>query len=233
MRLTTSVATVMIMIAPAYGHAQSAEPGTGADDVPLPATIPIFPLPDVALLPDMTLPLHIFEERYHTMVADALDGDRMIGMVMLRPGYEAEYEGRPPVHSIGGAGRIESSERLPDGRYIILLRGVTKFRIVSEDASRPYRLAEVAAIPEELAAQDRALLGERRDRLEELLLAVSADAELPSRSVSDEDAVNIFAQFLPLGPTDRQMLLETEGVLARSEALIRLLEAMLPMPRSE
>ncbi len=228
MRLTTCFAALVLMIAPAYGRAQSAG---GAPE--LPATIPLFPLPDVALLPNITLPLHIFEPRYRRMVADALDGDRLIGMVMLRPGYEAEYEGRPPVYAIGGAGRIESAERLPDGRYVIVLRGITRFRIVGEDDSRPYRIAYVDAIPDVLPPEDRELLGEQRRHLEELVMSVAPNAQPPSAELSDEDAINIFTQFLPLQPTDRQILLEEDGALPRSRVLIRLLEAMRSMRRTD
>ena len=228
MRLTTCFAALVLMIAPAYGRAQS------ADDAPaLPATIPLFPLPDVALLPNITLPLHIFEPRYRRMVADALDGDRLIGMVMLRPGYEAEYEGRPPVYDIGGAGRIESAERLPDGRYVIVLRGITRFRIVGEDDSRPYRIAFVDPIPDVLPSEDRELLGEQRRHLEELVMSVAPNAQPPAADLSDEDVINIFTQFLPLEPTDRQILLEEDGAVPRSKVLIGLLEAMRSMRRTD
>src|ERR671922_1672133 len=106
----------------------------------LPDTIPIFPLPNVVLFPNVFLPLHIFEPRYRQMVADALDGDRIIGMVLLRPGWEGNYEGRPPVYPIGCAGLITHAERLPDGRYDIVLQGLEKFRILAEDEGRPYRI---------------------------------------------------------------------------------------------
>ena len=72
----------------------------------LPATLPLFPLPNVVLFPNVFLPLHIFEPRYRAMVADALKGDRLIGMVLLRPGWESDYEGRPPVFPTGCAGLI-------------------------------------------------------------------------------------------------------------------------------
>ena len=72
----------------------------------LPSSIPLFPLPNVVLFPNVFLPLHIFEPRYRKMIADALEGDRIIGMVLLRPGYEAEYEGRPPIYQVGCAGVI-------------------------------------------------------------------------------------------------------------------------------
>ena len=114
----------------------------------LPPTIPIFPLPNVVLFPNVFLPLHIFEPRYRAMVADALKGDRIIGMTLLRPGFEATYEGRPPVYTTGCAGLITHSEPLPDGRYNIVLRGMEKFQILGEDSSRPYRLAHIEGVPE-------------------------------------------------------------------------------------
>src|SRR5690349_21911407 len=85
----------------------------------LPPTIPIFPLPNVVLFPNVFLPLHIFESRYREMVKDALASDRIIGMVLLQPGYEANYEGRPRVYPVGCAGVITHSEPLPDGRLHI------------------------------------------------------------------------------------------------------------------
>src|SRR3954471_19818881 len=105
----------------------------------LPPTIPVFPLPNVVLFPTVSLPLHIFEPRYRDMVADALEGDRIIGMSLLQPGYEATYEGRPPVYAVGCAGVITHAERLADGRFNIVLRGIERFRVDAEDASRSYR----------------------------------------------------------------------------------------------
>src|SRR5688572_7422758 len=117
----------------------------------LPPSIPLFPLPNVVLFPNVFLPLHIFEPRYRQMVADALEGDRIIGMVLLRPGWEADYEGRPPVYPIGCAGLITHAEPLADGRYNIVLRGLEKFRIVQEEAARGYRVAQVEALLEGLS----------------------------------------------------------------------------------
>src|SRR5512147_1434243 len=156
----------------------------------LPSTIPIFPLPSVVLFPNVFLPLHIFEPRYRQMVADALAGDRMIGMVLLKPGFEADYEGRPPVYEIGCAGVITHSEPLPDGRFNIVLRGLEKFRMVSEDESRPYRLAHIEAVPEVANATECAAIKQHRQRLEALLAAVAAnrrpETRLPS-TVPDQD----------------------------------------------
>ena len=216
---------------PGPAWAQSTTSGAAPQASTLPAAIPLFPLQDVMLFPNMTRPLHIFEPRYRTMVADALKGDRLIGMVLLRPGYEAEYDGRPPVYSIGCAGIITDVEALPDGRYNIVLRGLVKFRLTSEDQSRPYRWAHVEAIPEVLDSQERAALGERRQQLGAVFASIASSAEPPPPALPDEDLVNGLAQVMELDPLDRQALLEREGPLARAQALIALLDRMAALPR--
>ncbi|MGC4084545.1 MAG: LON peptidase substrate-binding domain-containing protein [Vicinamibacterales bacterium] len=118
--------------------------------------LPLFPLPSVVLFPGVFLPLHIFEPRYREMVADALATDRLIGMILLREGWEADYEGRPPVYGVGCSGLITHCEKLPDGRYNIVLRGLDRFRIVDEDQSRAYRRARTMQLVEpELTPADR------------------------------------------------------------------------------
>jgi uncharacterized protein len=200
----------------------------------LPATIPIFPLPNVVLFPSVFLPLHIFEPRYREMVADALAGDRIIGMVLLRPGWEGDYEGRPPVYPIGCAGLIAFSEQHPDGRYDIVLRGLEKFRVTAEDQSRSYRLAQVQPLVEELSAEDREIVRGERRRLEALLVPQpegrGADPKMPA-SMSDEDLVNALAQYLDLEPVEKQALLEREGLVARCRSLIDLLEMKVIVSR--
>src|SRR5436305_13528267 len=130
----------------------------------LPPSIPIFPLPNVVLFPNVFLPLHIFEPRYREMVDEALKGDRIIGMVLLRPGWEGDYEGRPPVYPIGCAGVITHAERLADGRFNIVLRGMEKFRIASEDTAELYRVAHVIPVPEPPADSVRDALPDARGR---------------------------------------------------------------------
>src|SRR5438046_1388611 len=121
--------------------------------------LPLFPLPNVVLFPNVFLPLHIFEPRYRAMVADALESDRMIGMVLLKPGWEPQYEGRPPVYPIGCSGLMTHVESLPDGRYNIVLRGIERFRILEENYDLSYRRATVDPVAEqELTADDRAAL---------------------------------------------------------------------------
>jgi len=188
----------------------------------LPPTIPIFPLQDVMLFPGATRPLHVFEQRYRDMVADALDGDRLIGMVLLEPGHEADYDGNPPIYPIGCVGVITEVEELPDGRYNILLGGLTKFRITSEDQSRSYRLAHVEAIPEELTTADRVTLGDLREELAALIPVGLPGLQVPD-GLADEDLVNGIAQLIDIDPVDRLGLLEQPGPVERAQALIDLL----------
>ena len=190
----------------------------------LPGRIPLFPLPNVVLFPDVFLPLHVFEPRYREMVADALEGDRIIGMVMLRAGYEDEYEGNPPIYAVGCAGVITNAQRLEDGRYNIVLGGLAKFRITGEDHRRPYRVAEIEALPESLDDAGRAALRGHRPLLMELLASVAPGQAPTPEELPDETLVNGLAQFLGMSALDRLDLLREEGPLARAEALIGLLE---------
>ena len=199
----------------------------------LPPTIPVFPLPNVVLFPNVFLPLHIFEPRYRQMVDDALNGDRIIGMVLLRAGWEGDYDGRPPVYPIGCAGVITHAERLPDGRFNIVLRGMEKFRISGEEEGKPYRLAQVETVTEPPAEGLRAEMAGERRRLELLLVPQpegQRDPKVPS-SMPDEDLVNALAQYLEFEPVEKQALLEREGVLDRCRSLIELLEMKVLVAR--
>jgi hypothetical protein len=154
------------------------------------------------------------------MVADALKGDKIIGMVLLRAGYEKDYEGRPPIYSIGCAGLIEDYKELPDGRYAILLRGLTTFRIVSEDQRKPYRLAKVTALSEVLRDEDLGPLSTVRERISRLLFTVlPLGTEPPDPGLDDAEFVNVVAQSLRMSEEARQDLLERNSVLARARAL--------------
>jgi Lon protease-like protein len=200
----------------------------------LPPLIPLFPLPTVVLFPNVFLPLHIFEPRYRAMVADALAGDRIIGMALLQPGFEAAYEATPPVFPVGCAGVITHSEALADGRFNIVLRGIEKFRVSSEDTSLAYRRARVEPLDEPVTDADRAALRASRHRLEALLAVAiertGAEPRFPP-SVPDEDLVNALAQYLDFEPIERQALLERTGVVARCQGVIELLEIRTLTPR--
>lgn len=206
-------------------------PGAAQTPVPggLPAVIPIFPLEDATLFPNASYPLHIFEPRYRAMIADALKGSRIIGMVTLQPGHEAEYEGRPPIFAVGCAGLITEYEELPDGRYNIVLGGLVKFRVVSEENSKPYRLAAVQAIPEPLDEKKTAALTEQRQRLDQLLEALADTlgiGQVPPGE-PDEQLIDELSQFLPMPRGQRQRLLEREDPLSRAVVVVGLLESLL------
>jgi hypothetical protein len=188
--------------------------------------IPVFPLPDVVLFPGVFLPLHVFEQRYREMVKDCLAGDRLVGISLLRPGWDHDHEGRPAIYQVGCVGLISHVEQLDDGRYNIVLRGVEKFRVVREEAqSRAYRRASVDYFEERMTDVERDTVRRQRHRLEQLLASVADTPEqtFPS-TLSDEEVINALAQYLDLEPIERQALLEQEGVARRCGALIELLE---------
>jgi Lon protease-like protein len=191
----------------------------------LPPTIPLFPLPNVVLFPGVFLPLHIFEERYRALTRDALAGDRIIGMTLLRPGFEGDYDGRPPIYPVGCAGVISHSDRLPDGRYNIVLHGISKFRITEEMTEGEYRRAHVEALTEVTDAPGRRQIKDLRTRIEGLLLSAlkATEVQIPG-SLSDEDLVHALCQYLQFEPAERQALLECEGTVERARALTEFLE---------
>jgi Lon protease-like protein len=202
--------------------------------------LPILPLPNVVLFPSVFLPLHIFEPRYREMVADALRNDRMIGMVLLRPGWQREYEGRPPVYPIGCSGVITHADGLADGRYNIVLRGVERFRIIEEDDRLPYRRALVERQPDSRClGEDVAAIRTQRAKLDALLAPaiersfadVVGESRIPS-AMGDEDLVHALAQYLDLEPLEKQALLEQHSLRSRAESLVELLEMKILMART-
>jgi Lon protease-like protein len=199
---------------------QPASPAT------VPAEIPLFPLPETSLFPGVSRPFLIYEPRYREMIADAMKGNKIIGMVRLRPGFEKDYEGRPPIYGVGCAGTIEQYEQLPDGRSVILLRGLTTFRVVSEDGARKsYRLARIEAVPELLKDEDRVALSTLRNRIEKLLVTLlPLGVDPPDPSLEDEELVNLVAQNFGIPEAARQELLERNNVVDRARALAALLE---------
>jgi Lon protease-like protein len=191
----------------------------------LPPRIPIFPLPNVTLFPGVCLPLHIFEPRYRRLVADVLTGERIIGITLLRPGWEGDYQGRPPVYETGCAGLLTHAEQLADGCYDIVLRGLARFRVRDEDRSRPYRLASVEALTEDLDQREREVLHAGRQQLEAALalLLDPANRRWPA-SLADDELVNGLSQYLDLQPVERQALLECANAASRCRLLLELLE---------
>ena len=198
--------------------------------------LPLFPLPNVVLFPNVFLPLHIFEPRYREMIADAVASDRMIGMALLRPGWERDYEGRPPIYPVGCSGVMTHVEKMADGRYNLVLRGLERFRIVEEDHGLSYRRALIEPLPEQrLTGDARDAIRNCRAKLESMLAPsverVGADPKMPA-AMADEDLVNALAQYLDLEPLEKQALLEKPGLRSRAESLVELLEMKIMMART-
>ena len=209
----------------------------------------LFPLSNVVLFPRVRAPLHIFEPRYRQMVEHALASDRRIGMATVHPDHASALAGDPPLYPVGCAGNISQAQRLPDGRFHIVLDGIWRFRIL-EEAPRPperlYRVARVERLPELYDARERSRVAELRARILELvrrLLALS-DRERAQEfkpdlfdGTDDEVFVNTLAQALALAPPEKQGLLEAAGIPERCERLegllaFRLAEVGLPGARA-
>lgn len=197
------------------------------------AIVPIFPLPDVTFFPRTLLPLHVFEARYRAMVMDALARDRRLCVVGLRPGYEANYAGKPAVHPVGGLGEIVSWERLANGRYNILVRGDARVRIEGElPGDTLYRLVSVRRLEDVGPAGDVAsALARIRGAARALLDALGRPGDLldtalaegqPSGAIADRVA----AAVLPDAAL-RQELLATLDVDARVTRVADALEALV------
>lgn len=111
------------------------------------AALPVFPLPRAVFFPGSTLPLHLFEPRYRALAEHCIsEGPKAMAIALLEPGYEADYEGRPPIHRIAGAGRIIAHEQNPDGTHDVILHGTQRVALDEVDVSKPFRLAKATAL---------------------------------------------------------------------------------------
>jgi len=203
---------------------------------PLPAVVPVFPLPNVVMFPRGVLPLHIFEERYKKMTADVLQAHGQIAMALLAPGWEKDYHGRPALHPVVCVSTIISHERLADGRYNFLLEGHTRARIVGEQKTEPYRLAEIEPLEE--VGGEEANLSDLRGRLVGMFQRGAYAAlpagrqirellvrEAPTPTVVDLICFNILAEH----PIElRQELLAEPDVRKRVARVVQTLAALSP-----
>ncbi|MGP6087269.1 LON peptidase substrate-binding domain-containing protein [Antarctobacter jejuensis] len=195
----------------------------------LPGVIPVFPLPGALLLPRARLPLHIFEPRYLAMLDDALKTEtRLIGMIQPQqvPGRDEKA-----LHRIGCAGRITQFSETEDGRYMITLMGLSRFRIQKEvDGFTPYRRCEVS-----WDGFERDLQGSEKDhrfdrgQFMNLLDRYFSSKELSAdwetlQQADDELLLNSLSMLLEFNPEDKQALLEAPSLSTRRETLVMLIE---------
>jgi len=186
--------------------------------------IPVFPLAGALLFARSQLPLHIFEPRYRDMIADAMTGDRLIGMIQPKDAREP-----PGLFDVGCLGRIAECEKLKDGRYNIVLHGLGRFRVLRElPVTTLYRQVEA----------DRGDYGEPEDEV--LGLAERAEIERESRAyadslgymvdwdsvarLDDEQLVNGICQIAPLDIGSKQALLEARGLADRADLLVQFMQ---------
>jgi len=200
----------------------------------LPETVAVFPLSGALLLPRARLPLHIFEPRYLAMLDDCMaTRHRLIGMVQPtpRPGGGDGHNGPPRLQGIGCAGRLTGFSETEDGRYMITLTGISRFRIKAEaETDTPYRCAHVdwAGFERDLGQAERdrgfdrkaffALLGRF---FESRKLSTDWDA---LKGADDELLINSLSMLCPFPPEDKQALLEAPSLPTRRETLVTLLE---------
>jgi hypothetical protein len=193
----------------------------------LPAEIAVFPLSGCILLPRAELPLNIFEPRYLAMVDDALKGDRIIGMI--QPDVEKpRVAGEPSLYGVGCAGRITQFGETGDGRYLMTLTGLSRFRVAGETASTtPYRRCAVDFAP---YAADLAPADCCETRRAEVIAALRRFAGGRGFKVDwagvdetpNETLINALAMMAPFGVAEKQALIEAQTLEARAEALVSL-----------
>lgn len=203
---------------------------------PIPAVVPVFPLPNVVLFPHTYLPLHIFEPRYREMVHDASSRDQCIGMALLKDGWEDAYEESPPMFEQGVVGRMVSVKKMPDGRYNIILQGLRRCLYEEHDVSTRYRQATISLLPEDSSETlDSALLVHLAGAAKEYLLLQKADDQyqlISSGKMSDRVLVNSLSAGLDFSPDEKQFLLESETLTQQAGRLVDLIRFKLPTPHS-
>lgn len=198
-------------------------------------TVPIFPLPDAVFFPHTLLPLNIFEPRYKAMVADVLESGGLMGVVQLRPGWDADYFGSPPVYKVFGVGRIAEAERYEDGRYDILLSGLYRAHMIREIDHEVYRQAEVEILPDEIPAGSADAVRDVHEILQEILLRLSGALPPDVKLFSGDDLqrlgpgelTDIMASLFVTEPYERQSLLAETNVSRRQQLLRVQIQAMI------
>jgi Lon protease-like protein len=198
----------------------------------LPSSVAVFPLEAALLLPGGRMPLNIFEPRYLAMVDGSIAGDRLIGMVQPSLDRALRADGEPKLCAVGCLGRITSFAESGDGRYLIALQGVCRFRIVHEVAVKtPFRQCRIAPFLADLEEDPAAADLDRPSLLKAFRAYLQAnELEADWESVSRADnvmLVNALSMMAPYGPAEKQALLEAPDLKTRAETLIAITEILL------
>jgi Lon protease-like protein len=204
-----------------------------SDDGSIPADFSgiarLFPLPNLVLFPAVIQGLHIFEPRYRQMTADALASDQLIAMALLRPGWDADYAGRPAIHPVACLGKVIVHDQLEDGRYNLQLRGLGRVRMIEEiDSPKLYRSAHVEPLVDQpihnpLIAQE--LRNRLAHRVEAKLQGQAAGAEMFMRLLKSDLELGLLCDLLgyalPLSLERKQEMLACTDVESRLRLLLR------------
>ncbi|WP_298189764.1 LON peptidase substrate-binding domain-containing protein [Novosphingobium sp.] len=187
-----------------------------------PVRLSIFPLTGALLFPGLQLPLHIFEPRYRSMISDSLARDRRIAMIQP----QGQYDGAP-LFQIGCVGKIGEVEAMEDGRYNVILEGISRFRLLRElDVTTPFRQVEGELIEDDagasLSAVERASF-EREARRFADAQGYSVDWDSVGR-LDDVSLINGVSQIAPFDAAAKQALLEADSLTARCELLVQLMQ---------
>ena len=190
--------------------------------------IPVFPLPNVVLFSKVQLPLHIFEPRYRDMVRDAMDGEQVIGMALLKGDWQKEYYGNPEIFSVGCVGKIVGHTPFADGRCNILLHGVSEYQIEEEILNRKsYRQAKVRLREDPRPLEAGSLARVKTDVLDLLHGIVEGESPLlkilTDASIDGATWINLCCFSLNFAPMEKQTLLEAESLDERAARLIEVL----------
>ena len=196
--------------------------------------VPLFPLPNAVLFPKTPMPLYIFEERYRTMVRDIVAGDGDIVIALMREGQEFKRAGISAVHSVACLGKIETCEQLEDGKYNIVVVGVSRVRLKRIVENTPYRLVEVELMESETYIQDseeilsrQKLLGDLFAQFTELAAGMESQAAELMPGLDFESLVNMVAMTLNLSVHQKQAVLEIDSISLRCDMLIPILQQQL------
>ena len=195
--------------------------------------IPLFPLPTTVFYPNTFLPLHIFESRYRSMVTDALEGEGKIGMILLKTGWENDYNDAPEIMTVGCVGKIDRHSQLPEGKYNILLSGLHRFRILQEIGGKLYRQAKIEILEEinnqNLTVDSLPIKKQVIENMKQYLGNIS-DGKKVEQALDMENCVTL-AQFVDriayhfdLPASKMQKFLEEQDVQKRANTLHSLIE---------
>lgn len=210
----------------------STGPGDSLDPVSIPKVIPLFPLPNLVFFPRTYVPLHIFEPRYREMVQAAAASHRMVGMVLLKEGWEADYEGAPAIFAMGCVGRMMNVQRLSDGRSNILLQGLRRFEIQHEVGAESYRQGRI--VLKDLFQPDAVLPPEIRREIVKVVAGFIRNREdgvtlsaMLKQPIHDDVLVQNLSFALDFTPLEKQFLLESDSLIQQGRRLLDLLHFKL------